>query len=101
MLNNSGAKIIHMGTPESDTWYANTKRAMALTAAINRLTFNEPDEVRALFSELTGREVDERFRLVPPFYTDRGLNIRVGRRVFINQNCTLYDGLGSALAMAS
>jgi acetyltransferase-like isoleucine patch superfamily enzyme len=97
MPNNGGAKIIHMGTPESDTWYANTKRAMALTAAINRLTFNEPDEVRALFSELTGREVDERFRLVPPFYTDGGLNIRVGRRVFINQNCTLYDVAGISI----
>ena len=74
-----------------EAFVANTRRAMALTPAINRLTFDDADEVRALFSELTGRKVDEHFRLVPPFYTAYGLEIRVGQRVFINQNCTLYD----------
>ena len=44
-----------------------------------------------VFSELTGRRVDDGFRLIPPFYTAYGLEIRVGKRVFINQNCTLYD----------
>jgi acetyltransferase-like isoleucine patch superfamily enzyme len=55
------------------------------------LTFDDADEIRALFSELTGRKVDDGFRLIPPFYTAYGLGIRVGHRVFINQNCTLYD----------
>ena len=70
---------------------ANVKRAMAITANLNRLTFNDGDEVRALFSDLIGKKVDERFRLIPPFYTANGLEIRIGHRVFINQNCTLYD----------
>jgi acetyltransferase-like isoleucine patch superfamily enzyme len=91
MSNEDGAKIIHRKTPEMEAFVANTKRAMAMTAAINRLTFDDADEVRALFSELTGRKVDEHFRLVPPFYTALGLEIRVGQRVFINQNCTVYD----------
>ena len=91
MSNDDGTKIIHMGTPEADAFLANTKRAMAITPAINRLTFDDADEIRALFSELTGRKVDDRFRLIPPFYTAYGLEIRVGHRVFINQNCTLYD----------
>jgi acetyltransferase-like isoleucine patch superfamily enzyme len=91
MSNEDGTKLIHMGTPEADAFLANTKRAMALTPAINRLTFDEADEIRALFSELTGRKVDDHFRLIPPFYTAYGLEIRVGKRVFINQNCTLYD----------
>jgi acetyltransferase-like isoleucine patch superfamily enzyme len=47
--------------------------------------------VRALFSELTGRQVDETFLLIPPFYTAGGDEIRVGRNVFVNQNCTFYD----------
>lgn len=70
---------------------ANVKRAMAITAALNRLTFNDPDEVRALFGDLTGRKVDDGFSLIPPFYTTGGVDIRVGRNVFINQNCTFYD----------
>jgi acetyltransferase-like isoleucine patch superfamily enzyme len=70
---------------------ANVKRAMAITAALNRLTFNDADEVRALFSELIGRKVDDSFVLIPPFYTTGGGDIRVGRNVFLNQNCTIYD----------
>ncbi|WP_426699738.1 sugar O-acetyltransferase [Rhodanobacter sp. Col0626] len=70
---------------------ANTKRAMAITAALNRLTFNDSDEVRALFSELIGKKVDESFLLIPPFFTAGGNEIRVGRNVFVNQNCTFYD----------
>jgi acetyltransferase-like isoleucine patch superfamily enzyme len=84
-------KIIHRRTPESAAMVANTKRAMAITAKLNRLTFNDADEVRALFSELTGKKVDESFTLIPPFYTAHGDEIRVGRNVFVNQNCTFYD----------
>jgi len=68
-----------------------TQRAMAITPLLNRLTYADAEEIRALFSELTGRKVDDAFRLIPPFYTAYGLEIRVGQRVFINQNCTIYD----------
>lgn len=67
---------------------ANVKRAMAITARLNRLTFDDAEEVRALFSQLIGKEVHESFLLIPPFYTAGGDEIRVGRNVFINQNCT-------------
>ena len=70
---------------------ANIKRAMAITANLNRLTFNDADEVRALFSELIGKKVDDSFVLIPPFYTAGGVDISVGRNVFVNQNCTFYD----------
>ena len=70
---------------------ANVKRAMAITARLNCLTFDDADEVRALFSELTGKKVDDSFLLIPPFYTAGGDEIRVGRNVFVNQNCTFYD----------
>lgn len=95
-MNNDRTKIIHRRTPESAAMVASTRRAMALTAQINRLTFNDTEEVRALFSELVGKPVDESFILIPPFYTAGGTEISVGRNVFINQNCTLYD-LGGVL----
>src|SRR6185369_8495281 len=70
---------------------ANVQRAMMFTARLNRLTFDDAAEIRALFSELTGHAVDESFLLIPPFYTAGGTEIRVGRNVFVNQNCTFYD----------
>src|SRR5579864_7487926 len=91
MSNEDGTKIIYRRTPESAAMLANVKRAMAITATLNRLTFSDPDEVRALFSELIGNKVDESFLLIPPFYTAHGNEIRVGRNVFVNQNCTFYD----------
>lgn len=70
---------------------AEVRRAMAITAALNRLTYEEIDEVRVLFSALIGGTVDSSFVLIPPFHATGGSNTRVGRNVFVNQNCTFYD----------
>jgi acetyltransferase-like isoleucine patch superfamily enzyme len=70
---------------------ASVKRAMVITAALNRLTFDDADEIRALFSDLIDKKVDDSFTLIPPFYTTGGTDITVGRNVFVNQNCTFYD----------
>jgi acetyltransferase-like isoleucine patch superfamily enzyme len=91
MPNDDRTRTIYRRTPESAAMVANVKRAMAITAALNRLTFNDADEIRALFSELIGKKVDESFSLIPPFYAAGGDEIRVGRNVFVNQNCTFYD----------
>jgi len=91
MPKEDGVKIVHRRTPESAAMLANVKRAMAITAKLNRLTFEDADVIRALFSELIGKSVDESFLLIPPFYTAGGDEIRVGRNVFVNQNCTFYD----------
>ena len=64
---------------------------MRLTAELNKLSFDDDAKVRELFGELIGQKVDETFKLIPPFYTEGGLNIRVGHKVFINQCCTIYD----------
>ncbi len=82
-------------------WIAETdtvRRAMRLTAELNKLSFDDAIRIRALFSELTGQDVDETFSLIPPFYTAGGTRIRVGRKVFINQCCTIYDMGGVDIA---
>ncbi|MEZ2332704.1 sugar O-acetyltransferase [Mesorhizobium sp. RCC_202] len=86
-----GTRIIPRRTPESAAMTANVKRAMAITARLNRLTYDDADDIRALFSELIGQKVDGSFLLIPPFYATGGLDTRVGRNVFVNQNCTFYD----------
>lgn len=91
MASDGRIRIIPRRTPESLAMTANVKRAMAITARLNLLTYDDAAEVRALFSELIGKEVDASFLLIPPFYATGGLDTRVGRNVFVNQNCTFYD----------
>lgn len=59
--------------------------------------YHTPDEVRALLSRLFGKEVDSSFRVFPPFYTDFGKNITVGKDVFINACCHFQDHGGVVL----
>ena len=91
MPNDDRTRIICRGTPESAAMLANVKRAMAITARLNRLTFNDAVEIRSLFSELIRTKVDESFLLIPRFFTAGGDEVRVGNNVFVNQNCTFYD----------
>jgi acetyltransferase-like isoleucine patch superfamily enzyme len=91
MAKDDHTKTIPGRTAESAAMSAEVKRAMAITAALNRLTFNDADQVRTLFSELIGKTVDDSFVLVPPFYATGGAGTCLGRNVFINQNCTFYD----------
>lgn len=67
-----------------------SNEAMQITTRLNNV-YHTPQEVRNLFAELTGKEVDESFMLFPPFYTDCGKNIRVGKHVFINACCNFQD----------
>jgi acetyltransferase-like isoleucine patch superfamily enzyme len=48
---------------------------------------DEPERIREAFEELIGRPVGDTFTLIPPFYADHGLNISVGRAVFIGADC--------------
>lgn len=91
-------KRVQLHSPEWDVAADATMRAMRLTTRLNKLSFDDAAEVRAIFSELTGQQVDETFKLIPPFYTSGGREIRVGRKVFINQCCTIYDMGGVDIA---
>ncbi|BBY18855.1 sugar O-acetyltransferase [Mycolicibacterium litorale] len=67
------------------------RRAIRLTEELNTLRYGEQEAIRAGWSELTGRTVDETFHLIPPVYSDHGINIRIGRNVFVNQGCRFND----------
>lgn len=67
-----------------------SERARRITCPLNAAC-HTPDEVRALLSELFDSPVDPTLRVFPPFYTDFGLNIRIGRNVFINACCHFQD----------
>lgn len=86
-----GEVSIRSGTPQSREMVARIERAIALTERLNRIPYAEPEAIRTAWRELTGVDVDPSFLLIPPVYSDHGINIRLGRNVFINQGCTLND----------
>ena len=65
-------------------------QAMKLTTELNS-SYHTPKEIQEIFSELTGKQVDKTFGMFPPFYTDCGKNITVGKNVFINSGCRFQD----------
>ncbi|WP_166338131.1 DapH/DapD/GlmU-related protein [Xiamenia xianingshaonis] len=67
-----------------------SQQSLRLAAELNG-SYHEPEEVRALFSRIIGRPVDDEFALFPPFTTDYGRNIHLGRRVFVNSGCRFQD----------
>lgn len=67
-----------------------SREAQKITMEINT-KFHEPEELAELFSQLIGKPVGEGFGMFPPFYTDFGKNITIGRNVFINSDCKFQD----------
>ena len=86
---NSG-KLVKGGSEAHQFMHGVSQEALRITAEING-SYHEPAQLRVLFSELTGRPVDESFWLFPPFYTDCGKNIHIGKNVFINMGCKFQD----------
>ena len=66
------------------------QEAIKITMEMNN-QYHTPDKLRKIMSRLTGKKVDDTFRLFPPFYTDFGKNITIGKNVFINSGCHFQD----------
>ncbi|WP_308009368.1 DapH/DapD/GlmU-related protein [uncultured Fusobacterium sp.] len=67
-----------------------SNEAMKLTTRLNN-SYHTPEEVREIFAQLTGKAIDSSFCIFPPFYTDCGKNIHIGKNVFINTCCHFQD----------
>ncbi|MEW4220144.1 DapH/DapD/GlmU-related protein [Rossellomorea marisflavi] len=78
--------------------------AQRMTMKLNT-SYHSREEIVEIFRELTGREVDDSFMCFPPFYTDFGKNISIGKDVFFNTGCSFQDrggihiGDGSLIGM--
>lgn len=82
--------VIVGGSPVHIKMHELSQEAIRITLEINN-TYHNHEEIVDLMSQLTGRTVDESFGLFPPFYTDCGKNIKLGKRVFINSGCKFQD----------
>lgn len=86
----SKREYVVAGSELSQMFHKYAQEALKLTSELNS-KYHTPDEIIKIFSELTGREVDKSFGLFPPFYTDCGKNIKLGKNVFINACCRFQD----------
>lgn len=64
--------------------------AKKITMKMNNV-YHDQGTLQRFFSGLTGKVVDPSFLLFPPFYTDYGKNITIGKGVFINAACHFQD----------
>ncbi|MDC7995483.1 sugar O-acetyltransferase [Altibacter sp. HG106] len=68
-----------------DASFATMKLLRQLNAAF------DAGEIRQLLAAITGAEIDSSTALFPPIYINYGKNTRIGKKVFINFNCTFLD----------
>ncbi|MBR1920434.1 MAG: sugar O-acetyltransferase, partial [Kiritimatiellae bacterium] len=86
----AAATYVPAGSDLHRAFHAFSQEALRITAELNG-SYHAPEEVRRLMAELTASGIDESFALFPPFHTDCGKNIRIGKRVFINAGCQFQD----------
>jgi acetyltransferase-like isoleucine patch superfamily enzyme len=78
---------IETRTPESRAMFERVKVATRLSSKLSTYCLDEAELIREAFEELIGKAVGDAFTLIPPFYADHGLNISIGRTVFIGADC--------------
>jgi acetyltransferase-like isoleucine patch superfamily enzyme len=86
----SSGALIRGGSAQHEFMHARAQEALAVTAELNK-GYRTPDEVRALLGQLTSKAVHESVALFPPFYSEFGQNLTIGRNVFINMGCRFQD----------
>lgn len=77
-------------SPLHAVMHETSQNALRVTSELNG-SYHDPGEVRQLLSRLTGKPVDDSVTIFPPFYSDFGKNITLGKRTFINSGCKFQD----------
>lgn len=73
-----------------------SQEALRLTMLLNQ-EYHDASDILKIMNELTGTKIDSSFSIFPPFYTDCGKNIKIGKNVFINAGCKIQDQGGVIL----
>ncbi|WP_029136954.1 DapH/DapD/GlmU-related protein [Nakamurella lactea] len=84
-----GATIVG-GSDQHAFMHGIAQEALRIISELNT-GYRAPEEVRALLSRLTGKAVDESVTVFPPFYSEFGKNLTLGRDVFVNMGCSFQD----------
>ncbi len=82
-------EAVPLNDPEYPQIGEAVNRTFGLAARMNAAS--NVSEVRALLGEIIGTPVDASTTVFPPFYTNVGRNITLGKNVFINHACSFLD----------
>jgi acetyltransferase-like isoleucine patch superfamily enzyme len=93
----SGGRLMRIHSPEFQAMAERVLRVTDLTSRLNVLPFDDEAAKAAMFEQILGKPLPARVTIYPPFYTDHGLHLDLGERVFINQGCTFLDYAGIRL----
>jgi len=77
----------------NDPEYSKINDIVETTLKLSRKLNNSEttSEVRELISKITDNAIDESTTVFPPFYTNFGKFITIGKNVFINHACSFLD----------
>ncbi|AIT59937.1 thiamine biosynthesis protein ThiF [Corynebacterium doosanense CAU 212 = DSM 45436] len=87
-------------SPLHEVMHQVSQEALRITAELNG-SYHDPAQVRELLGTLIGAHVDESVTVFPPFYSDFGKNITLGKRIFINSGCKFQDQGGVVIGSDS
>ncbi|MBN9327166.1 MAG: transferase [Cellulomonas sp. 73-145] len=93
----AGGLLMRIHSPEFTAMSERVLEATRLTSLLNVLPFDDDAGKAELFEQLLGRPLPPRVTIYPPFFTDHGLHLELGERVFVNQSCTFLDYAGIRL----
>ncbi len=82
-------EIIPMNDPDYKHIREAVNQTLELVNKLNNST--HVDQVRKYLGEIIGKPVSETTTIFPPFYTNIGRNISLGKNVFINHACSFLD----------
>ena len=85
----SGKEVV-AGSSVHQYMHQLAQQAMELTAELNG-RYHTDREIVELMGKITGRTIDDSFALFPPFYTDCGKNLKIGKNVFFNSGVKIQD----------
>ncbi len=85
----SGKEVV-AGSEVHQYMHRLSQEAIRLTTELNS-NYHTAEEIITLMRQITGRQVDDTFSLFPPFYTDCGKNLKIGKNVFFNSGVKVQD----------
>jgi acetyltransferase-like isoleucine patch superfamily enzyme len=86
----SAGEPLRKDDPEYSRFAEVVSRTIRLCVQMNA-TATDVDQVRNQLSDIIGSQIDASTAIFPPFYTNFGQSIRIGKHVFINHACSFLD----------
>ena len=83
-------ELLRKDDPDYGQFGEVVSRTIRLCVEMNA-TATDVDQVRSQLSTLIGTEIDESTTIFPPFHTNFGRFISLGKNIFINHACSFLD----------